>query len=75
MLNDGLGKCRKRHGDSVWEWYVDVWYIVGVMYNEILRLPYHNKICVMGWLIYSYPNLKSKGYEFDPLMHKKKQIN
>ena len=38
---------------------------------NILKLPYHNEICVMGWLVYSCSNLESEGYEFDPLMHKK----
>ena len=28
----------------------------------------------MGWLVDSCYNLKSKGYEFDPLLHKEKQI-
>ena len=40
---------------------------------NILKLPYHNEICVMGWLVESCYNLRKKGFEFDPLMHKKNQ--
>ena len=64
MLIHGLEECRKSHGESICSDVLMCGVLYGVMcIKYILRFchgPYHNKICVMGWVVDFCYNVKKR---------------